>query len=124
MRQTLFVIPRGLAGVDVFGFGWLLALWAVASAALLGWSWRKSGWSAETKGYLPVIVVSGLVIAFLLPVLIDPAGLPIRGYGVMLALSVVLAIWLCAWRAQRIGLQPEMILSLATWLCVSGFVGA
>ena len=35
MLQTLFYIPLEIAGVPVFGVGWLLAVWAVVSVALL-----------------------------------------------------------------------------------------
>ena len=31
MYQTLFTIPKQIAGIDVFGFGWLLGIWAIAA---------------------------------------------------------------------------------------------
>ena len=31
MLQTLFVIPEEIAGVPVFGIGWLLLVWAIGS---------------------------------------------------------------------------------------------
>ncbi|KKK82912.1 hypothetical protein LCGC14_2798650 [marine sediment metagenome] len=64
MWQTLFVIPRQIAGIDVFGFGWLLGIWAVVSAALLAWSWRRHGWNSETSSQLGSALVAGLVVVF------------------------------------------------------------
>ena len=61
MRQTLFVIPREIAGIDVFGVGWLLAFWAIGSIVLLGVSLWRHGWE-ETFGYLPLLAVFGFVI--------------------------------------------------------------
>ncbi|MBI3837961.1 MAG: prolipoprotein diacylglyceryl transferase [Planctomycetia bacterium] len=123
MRQTLFLIPREIAGIDVFGFGWLLTLWAVGSVVLLTWSlWRHGG--KETLGYLPVLAVFGLVIAFVAPVLLEPEGLPIRSYGVMFLAAFVSSVVLAAYRARQVGLDPEIILSLGLWFLVSGIFGA
>ncbi len=124
MHQTLFVIPREIAGVEVFGVGWLLALWAVASVATVAWSWRRHGWGPETRGQLPVLLVVAVAIVWVLPRLVEADGLPIRGYGVMLLISVAAGVLLSIHRARRVGLDPEIILSLATWVFVAGIVGA
>ena len=124
MMQTLFVIPRQIAGVDVFGFGWLLAIWAIVSAAFVVWSYRRGGWSAELRGNLTALAIIGLAIAFLVPALMQPAGLFIRGYGVMMMIAVIAGVGLSLYRARQKGVDPEIILSLAMWLFVSGIVGA
>ncbi len=124
MCQTLFVIPRQIGGIDVFGFGWLFGLWVVASVILLGWSFRRFGWSPQTRGYLPVLAVLGVFIAVVLPQLTEPEGMPIRGYGVMLLAAVVASVALGLYRARQVGVDPEIMLSLATWLFVAGIVGA
>jgi phosphatidylglycerol:prolipoprotein diacylglycerol transferase len=124
MHQTLFVIPREIAGVDVFGVGWLLALWAVAAVATVAWSWRRHGWGPETRGQLPVMLIVAVAIVWVLPRLIEADGLPIRGYGVMLLISVAAGVLLSIHRARRVGVDPEIILSLATWVFVAGIVGA
>ncbi|MEX0675491.1 MAG: prolipoprotein diacylglyceryl transferase family protein [Pirellulales bacterium] len=126
MWQTLYVIPRQIAGIDVFGFGWLLAIWAVVVAALVAWSWRRHGWGVETRSQLGAALVVGLAIVFLLPNLLDPYldGLAIRGYGTMLLLAVLAGIGLSVYRARRVGLNPEIIFSLGTWLFVWGIIGA
>lgn len=126
MWQTLFVIPRQIAGIDVFGFGWLLGLWAVGAAAFVAWSWRRHGWSGETRSQLVTAAIVGAVIAFVLPSLMDEYydGLPIRGYGTMLLVAVLAGIALTLYRAKRVGLNPEVILSLGTWLFIWGILGA
>jgi len=94
MRQDLFYIPHEWLGVPVFGAGWLLILWAIAGATLLAYLWRRQGWNADTRSYVPLLVLMGLLIWLVLPRLEDisdvgsSAGLPIRGYGVMLLLGV------------------------------------
>ena len=53
MRQTLFYIPSELWGVPLFGFGVLLAVWAVASLVFLGARIRQYGFDAETADTCP-----------------------------------------------------------------------
>ena len=124
MLQTLFHIPLEVAGLPVFGLGWLLAVWAIGSLLLLGYLTWRHGFGAETKSYLPLLGMIGLVIAFVLPNLCDEYGLPIRGYGTMLLLAVVSGVSLAVYRAKRQGIDPEMIISLAFWLFLAGIVGA
>ncbi len=149
MRQDLFHIPHEVYGLPVFGAGWLLILWAVASAILLVWLWRRQGWNAETRSYLPVVIIVGAVIWQVLPRLearstlrppVDissrengevtapgassPIGLPIRGYGVMLLLGVVSGVALAAWEGRRGGLDPEAVYAFAFYLFIGGIVGA
>lgn len=124
MYQTIFAIPRQIAGIDVFGFGWLLGIWAVASVLIVGWSLYRHGWGAETRGQVIALALVGFAIAVVLPVLVKPEGLLIRGYGVMLMLAVISGVGLCVYRAHQKGVDPEIILSLAMWLFVAGFIGA
>ncbi len=126
MCQTLFVIPSRIAGIDVFGFGWQLAIWAVISAAMIGWSFRHHGWSSETRGQIGAVLVVALGIAFSDA---EPDGRGTRwvghprlrrdaargGGGRRGAFGV---------RAKRVGLNPEIILSLGTWFFIWGIVGA
>lgn len=124
MRQTLFVIPREVAGIEMFGFGWLFGIWLIASAVLLVWSYRRHGWGVETRGYLSLLGVVGFAIVFVLPAISQSDGLPIRGWGVMLLVSIVAASLLTLYRGAQRGLDQEMLLSLGTWLFVSGLIGA
>ena len=129
MLQTLVYIPHRLFGLPLFGFGLLLAVWGVATAAILGFQWLRYG--AKAAGaYVPVLAMFGLIIAFLLPQLEEHApsgevrGLPIRGYGVMVMLGVVLAVALAVHRAAKRRIDPELIYSLALWLFIGGIAGA
>ena len=124
MLQTLFHIPCELFGLPVFGFGLLLAAWAVAGAALLAWLIHRQGFNADTRSYAQVLAVLGVAIALLLPLLCEPRGLPIRGYGMMMLLAVLSGMGLAAYRARRVGVDPEMIFALAFWLIVPGMLGA
>ena len=124
MLQTLFHIPCELFGLPVFGIGLLLAVWAVASTALLARLIHRQGFNADTRSYMQVLAVLGVAIAFVLPLLCEPRGLPIRGYGAMMLLAVLSGMGLAAYRARRVGIDPEMIFALTFWLIVPGIVGA
>ena len=124
MYQTLFFIPAKIAGYPVFGSGLLLALWAVASVVLLGYlAWRQ-GWTTDTWSYVPLLLVLGAIVRWVLPAVCEPQGLPIRGYGVMIMLAVVAGTALAVWRAKRVGVDPETVYSLVFWLLVPGIIGA
>lgn len=124
MCQTLFFIPVEFAGYPMFGFGLLLAVWAVASVGMMAWlAWRQ-GWIADTWGYVPILLLLGAILWLVLPALCEPQGLPIRGYGMMILLAVVAATSLAAWRGKRLGLDPDLIFSLVFWMLVPGILGA
>ena len=67
---------------------------------------------------------SGVAIAWVLPLLCEPRGLPIRGYGMMMLLAVLSGMGLAVYRARRVGVDPEMIFALAFWMIMPGIVGA
>ena len=122
MLRELFRIPFTYHDVPIFGPGVLLALWLVFAAISMAIVICRHGWNSQTRGYLPFFLVVAAVIYFL-PFVFDE-GLPIRGYGVMLLLAVVSGVALAMYLARRVGLDPEIILSLAFWMFVAGIVGA
>lgn len=122
MLQTLFVIPYEVGGVPIFGFGVLLAAWAVVCVVGFAVAIRRRGFDAEVKGYLPVALVAGLLIYFVPRLL--PDGFAVRGYGVMMLLGIVSGVALAIYRARRVGISAELILTLAFWMFVSGIAGA
>jgi phosphatidylglycerol---prolipoprotein diacylglyceryl transferase len=124
MCQTLFFIPATVRGYPIFGLGLMLAVWAVASVGILVFlAWRQ-GWNADTWGYVPLLLLVGAIIGWVLPAVSETQGLPIRGYGVMIMLAVVAATWLAAWRGRHVGLDPELVFSLVFWMLVPGIIGA
>ena len=130
MRTILLVIPHEIFGLPVFGFGWLLIAWLILCGVTLALLIRRQGWNADTASYLPLqLLIAGLIV-FLMPRLevvdasAQPQGLPIRGFGVMMALAVVSAVGLALHRARRMGIDPDAIMSLAMWMFVPGILGA
>jgi len=59
------------------------------------------------------------------PILGEPFGIPIRSFGVMVALAFVLALWASQREARRTGrLDPEVVGDLLLWVMVGGILGA
>ena len=124
MLRTIFQIPLEVGGWPVFGFGLLFWAWLAFSAVLMVWLVRRQGWTADTQSYLPILAIVAVAIAFVFPRIAEADGLAIRGYGTMLVLATFAACGLAAYRARQIGLDPEVIYSLAFWLFLAGIGGA
>ena len=58
------------------------------------------------------------------PTIISFGPLAIRSYGLMLAAGFLTGIILAAWRAKRVGENPEHIYNISVWLVVSSLLGA
>lgn len=124
MLQTFYTIPNQIAGWPLFGWGLLLAVWAVVSVGLLAFlAWRQ-GFNRDTWSYVPLLLLLGAIISWVLPRIAKPEGLPIRGYGVMMLLAVVAGTLLAVRRGRRLGIDPDTIFSLAFWMVVPGIIGA
>jgi phosphatidylglycerol:prolipoprotein diacylglycerol transferase len=126
MRSTLFHIPvpETIGGWPFLGAGVLLAVWLAFSACLLAWLIRRQGFNADTRTYLPLIVIVALLIWLVLPALVEPGGIPIRGYGVMVLLGIGAGLWLLSYRARRAGMDHDLTISMAVWMIVAGLAGA
>ena len=122
MCSELFRIPTQWHGVPIFGVGVLLAAWLIGCGLAIVYSARRTGWSAETWGYLPGLALGALGIV-VIPRLF-PEGLPIRGYGVMVLTGSLVAMGMVLHRARQVGLNPEVIFSLAFVLFICGILGA
>jgi len=128
--QTLDYIPHEIGPLPVFGFGWLLIALAVVGVPVLARLVRRQGLNADTLGYLIVLGVLALAIAFVLPrlevvdVKTEEHGVPIRGYGVMMLLGVVSGVALAAYRARQMGMDPEIVYSASLYMFVAAIVGA
>jgi len=112
----------------------LLLGWILLSAVIIGLLIRKQGWNQETASYLPFLGVVAVVIAVLLPNMVDfadgadgekiPLGIPVRGFGVMMMLAMLAGVGLAMYRAWQMGIDPEVITSLAMWMIFPGIIGA
>ena len=95
MRRTLFYVPHEFFDLNGLGFGWLLIGWIVFSICLIVWLIRQQGWNRDTRSYLPVLILVGIVFWLLLPMMELKAadesivGLAIRGYGTMVMIGVI-----------------------------------
>ncbi len=58
------------------------------------------------------------------PILFHIGAIPIRAYGVMIALAFVIATLLAAREARRVGLDPEIVYDFLLYTMVSGVLGA
>jgi phosphatidylglycerol:prolipoprotein diacylglycerol transferase len=121
MCSELFRIPYVWGGVPMFGFGVLLAVWAIASIGMLTAAVRRHGPGPEVLSYVPVLLLVGAAIAFLPRVF--PGGFPVRGYGIMVLLGMVAGVGLAVYQARQAGVSHELILSLAFWMFVFGMIG-
>jgi phosphatidylglycerol:prolipoprotein diacylglycerol transferase len=132
----LFYINE-IAGVPVFGLGWLLFIWIAIAAVMLGWQfWRDRG-SKESKdkqedgtyrellGLVQFFVVGAVILVFLPSFFaIEGLGIPIRGYGVMMMFGVMAGVSAAVYRARQVNIDPERIFTLLIWFFVAGIGGA
>jgi len=121
MCSELFRIPYSWGGVPIFGFGVLLAIWALAGIGSFVLTVRRHGWNAETLSLLPLLLITGAAIIGLPRIF--PGGLPVRGYGVMVLAGAATGVLMATYRAQRAGVERELIWSMAFWLFLGGMIG-
>ena len=122
MCSELFRIPIEYNGLPIFGFGLLLAVWLVAGGVAAYYVGKKTHWSSETWGYLPGILIGAIAIIAVPKLFAE--GLPIRGYGVTVLAGSIVGIWMAIHRARQVGLNPDVLISLAFSLFICGIVGA
>ncbi|MGI9515800.1 MAG: prolipoprotein diacylglyceryl transferase [Pirellulaceae bacterium] len=131
MQQTFFYIPHWLLD------GPLLIGWLVFGLLVFGFLVWRNGWSADAFNFLPVYAIGAVLIYFVIPGIEVtevnpedptgpgvPAGLAIRGYGLMMLLGLVAGIGLAIYRGRQEGFAPEKIFNLAFCMVISGIIGA
>lgn len=131
MRRTLFLIPHEIAGLPVFGLGWLLGLIVVAAVAVTLFQIKRGqpvGQYWASHGLLWAIFAAAVILVLpsveLANVNGQPVGLPIRGYGVMLLSGIVAAVALALQRAKRYGIAEDVIFGIAPYAIIGGILGA
>jgi phosphatidylglycerol:prolipoprotein diacylglycerol transferase len=128
MLTTLFHVPTRIAwgggSVPVFGFG--LAFWVIVVGGVItgGWLAARHGWRATLATLGGPLLLAAAVVAFVLPALDDGAGVPVRGYGVMLLASAAAGTWLSVVRGRSMGIDADTILALGMEIFLAGIVGA
>lgn len=130
MRSTLFVIPHELAGVPLFGLGWLLGALVLVALASLMWAAVRKQSLQDLVAAWPAWLMAAAIIVFVLPQveLVLPngeiTGLPIRGYGVLVLLGLLAGIGITIHRGGQLGIVPDTIIGLGFWMMLGGIVGA
>ena len=128
MLSTLFHIPMritlGETSLPLAGFGILMFLWAIVAVVMLTRTATAHGWRAalETLG-LPLALTAAAIL-WLLPILDDGTGVPVRGYGAMLLAAAAAGVWLSIVRGRRMGFDADTILALGMEVFLWGIVGA
>lgn len=123
MCSELFRIPIRVGAVPLFGFGVLLAAWLAGAGWAMWCTARQFGWPAAAKAHLPTLLIVAAAIALAVPRMF-PAGVPVRGYGVMVLCGSILGVLMALRRAEQVNLAAEHIVGLAVGLFVSGVFGA
>lgn len=57
------------------------------------------------------------------PVFFYVGKFPIAGYGVMLALGMIVGVAIAIWRGKKVGVSSEQIMDLAFWGVIAGIAG-
>jgi phosphatidylglycerol:prolipoprotein diacylglycerol transferase len=128
MLSTLFHIPMritlGETSLPLAGFGILMFLWAIVAVVMVTRTATTHGWRAalETLG-LPLALTAAAIL-WLLPILDDGTGVPVRGYGAMLLAAAAAGVWLSIVRGRRMGFDADTILALGMEVFLWGIVGA
>src|SRR3989449_10727809 len=63
-------------------------------------------------------------IAFQIPAIFGFGPFPVRGYGILMATSIVVGLWVAHRQAKREGLPADDIISVAQWAILAGIIGA
>lgn len=133
MRQTLFRIafdqPWTLwttdpdSGLPLIGIAVILSLLGTAWMAYRWWADGRSWQPAHTRlliGWIVAVVVfSAPAVSSRFPL----SSVPVFGYGSMLLVGFLSALWLARRQARLAGLDPELMYDLAFWLLLPGIIG-
>ncbi len=130
MYRTLFYIPNKIGSVpfltwnEEYGFGLVWLVMVLAGLLLLFFKIRQTGFNGDALYSLLTLVGVSVAYVFIVPKIVEPEGLPVQGYGVMLLIAVVLGIALAVHRGRQMGVNPDIIYSLVFWVFLGGVLGA
>src|SRR2546421_12769896 len=63
-------------------------------------------------------------IAFQIPAIFGLGPFPVRWYGILMATSIVVGLWLAHRQGKREGLPAADIISVGEWSILAGVIGA
>src|SRR6266704_2146959 len=63
-------------------------------------------------------------IAFQIPAIFGFGPFPVRWYGILMATSIVVGLWVAHRQAKREGLPADDLISVAQWSILAGIIGA
>ncbi len=130
MYQTLFYIPNQIGPIpfltwnEDWGFGLVWLVLVLSGGIVLFSKIRREGWTRDALYSLLTLLGVAAAYAVLAPKIVEPQGLPVQGYGVMLLIAVVLGIALAVYRSRQMGVDPEIIYSITFWVFIGGIIGA
>lgn len=130
MYQTLFHIPNRIGPIpfltwnEDWGFGLVWLVLVLSGGLVLFSKVRREGWTRDAVTSLLTLLGVAAAYVVIVPKIVDPQGLPVQGYGVMLLLAVTLGIVLAIYRSRQMGVDPEIIYSITFWVFIGGIIGA
>ena len=119
----------------MIGIGYPLLLWVLVGAFNV---WRMSRAQPADDAEAPAagsgeLILSGLFwLAIPIGVVcftqfkpdLAPDGVPVFGYGFMMFLGFIVAVYSATRRAVLVGIDPDVIMDMGMWLLIPGIVGA
>jgi phosphatidylglycerol:prolipoprotein diacylglycerol transferase len=133
MRQTLFRIALRepwvfwktdeATGLPLVGIGFVLL---VATGLWLAWRLIVARGRDGERPWGTLLVCVGAMVVISIPTVAERmpvASLPLFGYGFMLLLGFVTALWFARRQAVRAGIDPDLLYDLAFWLLLPGVAG-
>ncbi|MEZ6124738.1 MAG: prolipoprotein diacylglyceryl transferase [Planctomycetaceae bacterium] len=108
------------------GFGWAILTFLMIAAVGLTMVWRTTRSRSQVISSLVfwAIIPIGLAVSSFTSLWFVRTGIPVFGYGFMLFVGFTSATWLAGHRAQKAGLNPEVIWDMMMWLLIPGIIGA
>lgn len=110
--------------MPLFGWGFLLLIWAVLGLLAITFTARHQTLRVAVSSLAAPLAMSGALIFWGLPALDDGQGVPIRGYGAMLLIAAASGTWLSIIRGRRTGIDSDTIMALGLEVFVAGLIGA
>lgn len=108
------------------GYGWMVSLMSLIIAITLSLMWRKTKDRSQVLAAMCtwILLPIGLLLLSRQNLPIVTSGIPLFGYGLMLAVGFGTATYTAAKRAETVGVKAEMIWDLTMWMLIPGIMGA